>query len=178
MTEDIVAQAEASITHERVLWAALIDVDDGTPAVWEDLVRRSAPHVGMKFFMPRWEADSAFTPPGEPFNGRPDIYGLTEELAAEWRAYRARWQAFLNRNPRAHIASMMSDVSESHEASSFPHGWEHLVRDWALAGFPEDRPFHDGHRIVTDAWKNQLRDAMRRAGPGWVFYGDDIYEWR
>src|SRR5690606_7332730 len=118
-------------------------------------------------------------PSGIPFKGQPDINGLTEDLAAEWRAYAGRWERFLEQNPKARIATMMSDVSESHYACSFPYGCEHLVRDWALAGFPEPKPFDDAHRIVTDAWRERLIDAMERAGPGWVFYRDDgNYEWR
>src|SRR6218665_2605839 len=132
----------------------------------------------MGFFMPRWEANSAFTPSGKPFDGRPDLYGLTEEQAAEWLAHARRWEAFLELNPKARIATMLSDVSESNDASSFPYGWEHVVRDWALAGFPEPKPFGDDHRIVTDAWKGQLLTAMRHAGQGWVFHGDDAYERR
>lgn len=74
---------------------------------------------------------------------------------------------------------MLSGVSESHDASSFPYGWEQVVRDWAQNGFPDPKPFDDRLHIVTDIWKDQLRDAMQRTGNWCVFYGDaDVYEWR
>lgn len=179
MNNDAITQAEWSIQRERDLWSALIDHDDGTPAHWEQLVRRSAPHVTRAPFFPRWQAGSAFTPSGQRFNSQPDIYGLTDDLAEEWRGYAGRWEAFLDLNPKARIAAMLSDVSESHDASSFPYGWEQVVRGWAQDDFPDPKPFDDRLHIVTDAWKGQLRDAMQRAGAGWVVYGEaDVYEWR
>ncbi len=179
MKTDIKAQAEHSVALERQCWSSLTDVDDGTPAVWEDLVRRSIPHVTRGFFMPHTNPDSAFTPGAGAFKRLPDYYGLTPDLATEWAAYAERWEHFLDANPKARIASMLGDVSETHDSSSFPHGWSHVVRDWALAGFPAPVPFDDRNRVIDDAWKARLAEAMRRAGPGWVYWGDgERYEWR
>jgi len=179
VSNDIRTQAELAIARERAQWSALIDQDDGTPAVWEDLVRRSIPHVTRGFFFPRWEANSALTPGAGAFDNCSDYYGLTTELAAEWGAYAERWERFLNANPKMRIAAMLGDVSETHDASSFPYGWSHIVRDWAQAGFPAPAPFDDRSRVIDDAWKATLADAMHRAGPGWVYWSDnDTYEWR
>lgn len=170
----IAEQAELSITRERAQWIALIQVDDGAPALWEDLVRRSVPHIKGGIFLPRWEATSAFTP-----SAVPGLYKLPADLAAEWQKYRVRWERFLDANPRACIADMLSDCSESENSSSFPSGWEHVIHEWALKGFPEPAPFYANNRIRSDAWKAKLTDAMRRAGDGWVFQDDDVnYEWR
>jgi hypothetical protein len=171
---DIADQAEISIARERAQWSALVQVDDGTPTLWEDLVRRSVPHIKRGVLLPRWEANSAFTP-----SAIPDIHSLPDDLEADWLAYRGRWEAFLDVNPRARIAEMLADCSESDNASSFPDGWEHIVHAWALAGFPEPAPFYADARIRSDAWKTKLTDAMRRAGDGWVYMTDDVlYEWR
>lgn len=167
------AVIERCIAQERAQWSALVQVDDGTPAVWEDLVRRSAP-LTTRPFWPRLEATSAFTP-----SSLPEYYALPAELTAEWAAYRDRWEKFLDLNPRARIADMMSDCSESHDASSFPYGWEEHIREWALAGFPDPPPFYANARIRSDAWKLKLTDAMKRAGDGWVYMTDEvIFEWR
>ena len=61
---------------------------------------------------------------------------------------------------------------------SFPYGWGISFATGPHSGFPQPKPFGDDHRIITDAWKTQLRDAMERDGPGWVFYARDVYEWR
>ena len=170
----ITEQAELSIVRERAQWADLVQVDDGTPTLWEDLVRRSVPHIKGGVFLPRWEANSAFTP-----SAMPDFHGFPDDLEAEWQTYRERWEAFLDLNPRGRIATMLGDCSESENASSFPDGWEHIVHEWAIAGFPEPAPFYADTRIRSDAWKSQLLDAMRRAGPGWVYMNDDVkYVWR
>ena len=170
----IADQAEISIARERAQWSALVQVDDGTPTLWGDLVRRSVPHIKGGIFLPRWEANSAFTP-----SAMPGFHGLPDDLVAEWQGYRERWKRFLDLNPRARIAEMMSDCSESNDASSFPHGWEEKIQEWAVAGFPDPPPFFANSSIRSDAWKSQLTDAMRRAGPGWVYMNDDvIFEWR
>jgi hypothetical protein len=171
----IAEQAELSIIRERAQWIALIQVDDGTPAAWEDLIRRSVPHIKGGIFLPRWEANSAFTPS----SAMPGFHGFPDDLEAEWQVYRARWDAFLELNPRARIADMLSDCSESNDASSFPSGWEHVIKAWAEAGFPEPAPFYANNRIWSSTWRAQLLDAMQRAGAGWVYQNDDVnYEWR
>lgn len=174
MNRDVAEQVERTIARERAQWSALIAVDDGTPAFWEDLVRRTAPHVTQFPYWPRWEATSAFTP-----SAVPELYKLPTDLAAEWQKYRVRWERFLDANPRARIADMLSDCSESNDASSFPSGWEHVIQKWAMDGFPTPAPFYADARIRSDAWKSKLTDAMRRAGDGWVYQDDDVnYEWR
>lgn len=174
MSRDIADQVERTIERERAQWSALIQVDDGTPEIWEDLVRRSAPFVHDYPYTPRWEATSAFTP-----SAHPTVYKLPPDLAAEWRAYHDRWERFLDLNPRARIAYMLGDCSESHNASSFPSGWEHVVQKWAMVGFPDPAPFYANSQIRSAAWKSQLLDAMRRAGPGWVYQNGDVnFEWR
>lgn len=170
---------EKCLAAERRLWSALLEHDDGTPDFFDDLVRRTAPVVpDNRPFWPRWNADSSFTPSmaiGQKY------YHLTPELAAGWREYRERWQRLLELNPRMKIADMMSDVSETHDSSSFPSGREHIIRDWVRAGMPDPRPFDDRNQIDAPKWRSEFMAAAQKAGPGWVFHADGpevVFEWR
>lgn len=171
------ADVAICLFQERRLWSALIEHDDGTPAFFEDLVRGTAPFVPEnRPFGPRWQANSAYTPSPD-FN----YYRLPDDLLDEWRFYGERWQRLLELNPRMKIADMLSDVSETHDSSSFPSGWEHIIRDWVRNGMPDPRPFHDRNHIDTPSWRAEFMAAAQAAGPGWVFHADGpevVFEWR
>ncbi|UYQ73458.1 hypothetical protein OF122_06800 [Pelagibacterium flavum] len=173
------ADIEICLAQERRQWSALLEIGDGTPDFFEVLVRKTAPVVpDDRPFWPRWNADSAFTPSmtiGEKY------YGLTPELTDGWQEYKARWQRLLELNPRMKIADMLGDVSETHDSSSFPSGWEDVVRDWIRHGMPEPRPFDDRNRMDTPEWRAEFMSAAKAAGPGWVFHADGpevVFEWR
>lgn len=175
------ADIEICLAAERKMWAALLEHDDGTPDFFDDLVRRTAAVVPRdRFFCPRWNADSAFTPScwiGLNLNS----YELPADLVDQWRVYGERWKRLLELNPRMKIADMLSDVSEGHDASSFPDGWEHWVRDWVRSGCTEEPSFYLGDLTGRRSWQAEFVNAAQAAGPGWVFYGDGpdvIYEWR
>lgn len=170
---------EICLAQERRRWSALLENDDGTPDFFDDLVRRTAPVVREnRPFWPRWEADSAFTPSmviGE------EYYGLTPELVSGWREYAARWKRLLEINPRMKIADMLSDVSETHDSSSFPSGWEHVIRNWVRSGMPDPRPFDDRNSIDTPEWRQEFLAAAQKAEPGWAFHADGpevVFVWR
>lgn len=170
---------EICLAQERHQWAALLEHDDGTPDFFDDLVRRTAPVVpDDRPFWPRWEANSAFTP--SCWLGT-DYFGLTPQLDDEWRQYESRWQRLLELNPRMKIADMLSDVSETHDSSSFPSGWEHVIRDWVRKGTPDPRPFDDRNQIDTPAWRQEFMAAAQKPGPGWVLHAhgpEVVFEWR
>ena len=141
--------------------------------IFDDLATRSERSAisVMGFFQPYLIAGSAFNPP---YPGLP----LDGDLEDEWRAYHAAWQEFLSRNPRAMIAEMMTDISETHDACSFPVGYEREIEAWVRCGFETERPFDDGWKIDTPVWRQRLADATQVAGDGWVFYQDERLVWR
>jgi hypothetical protein len=167
----VMEKIEAIIAYERQFWSDLLEVDDGTPAIFEDLARRSAPYP-KKVYVPRWDARSAFTPSKEMNH----FYVLPEELVDEWEAYAVRWDGLLSLNPRMRIADMLSEVSEAHDSSSFPAGWEISVKNWMDSGFPPAR--HTiGNDIFDQEWTDRFVSASSAAGPGWVSWSDDGLRW-
>ena len=158
----------AWLARERRQWLGLVTVHGDTLFDdFDDLAIRTE-RVALDlcgFFLPYLDADSTFTPP---WPWRP----LPGGLDAEWRDYGVRWRAFLDRNPRARLASMLSEISESHDAASWPYGWEDRIRDWVRSGFFGERPFQDAWRLDSPAWRRKLAETADEAGEGWVYYDD------
>lgn len=175
------ADIEICLAAERRLWSALLEHDDGTPDFFDDLARRTAPVVpASRPFCPRWEANSAFTPSCWIGLER-NYYGLPSELLDEWQEYRRRWHNLLDLNPRMRIAEMLGDVSEGHDSSSFPTGWEHNVRDWVRSGCRTEPPFFLDLQTRSPDFQARFVAAAQAAGKGWVFHADGpevVYEWR
>lgn len=172
---------EICLAAERRLWSALLENDNGTPDFFDDLVRRTAPTVpGSRHFWPRWDANSAFTPSSW-IGLEHNYFGLPPELLEEWRTYRKRWHDLLELNPRMWIAEMLSDISEGHDSSSFPHGWEHHVQDWVRSGCRSEPSFFLDLQTRGLGFQDRFMAAAKAAGKGWIYYvsGDDPrYEWR
>ena len=157
--------------ERRRRWS-LVTLDDGTPDFFEDLARRSEPHIPDTHlpFLPKWNANSAFTP-----SSSVEYFCLPEALSEEWLNYRTRWAIFLQANPRLRLAWLLGRISESHDATSWPYAWSTQVRDWVLSGFETPRPYNDHDRIDTPALRADLHAISRR---GWVVWADDDrYAW-
>ncbi|ODT77702.1 MAG: hypothetical protein ABS76_26580 [Pelagibacterium sp. SCN 64-44] len=150
---------EAVIAWERRRWQDLVTNDDGTPALFETLARMTA-LVDDDGFLPRWNARSAFTPP--------NTMKLPLDLTIDWDRYARRWDTFKQRNPRVMIASLMSLISESHDHSSFPFGWEGKIKAWVDDGMPALYPFDNRNGLKLETLWMDMSDAITLAGPGWV----------
>lgn len=168
------AHLEQRLADERRHWAALVDVDDGTPDHFEDLCRRSEAKVRPTLpFHPSMDPDSAWCPASGP-----EVWWLAGDLAAEWLAYRERWTEFTRRNPKVFIASALDAAGETHDYNGWPIGRELRIRDWVRSGFTEVRPFDDRMDIDTNEWRAGLTKASAAAGPGWVYAEGDVLMWK
>jgi hypothetical protein len=68
---------------------------------------------------------------------------------------------------------MMHHISESHNASSWPVGYERHIQVWVDAGDPcAPPPFEDRYRIVTPEFFNRLRELRQMCG-GWFYFDND-----
>ncbi|WP_062112316.1 hypothetical protein [Aureimonas sp. AU40] len=167
------ADLETWLAGERRRRWALVTDDDGTIDAFDDLSRRSEPHVDAagRPFLPRWNPHSAFTP-----TSSPEYYALPDDLATEWQAYGTRWSMFMNRNPRVWLAWLLGQISETHESASWPFSWSLSIRDWVLSGYETERPFHDRDGVDCPEMREHL---TRLAQIGWVVWDEADYrfEW-
>lgn len=166
------------LAESRRRWSDLITQNDDTLDRFDDLALRSLPLINRSrsTFLPRYTPDSAYTPSLD------WDYGLPPDLIAEWVEHGQRWERFLERNPRARLCDMLSDISETHDASSWPYAWSGRIYDWLRSGFVGERPFHDALGIDRPEWRSALAEASQRAGAeGWVFYVEEMegdrYRW-
>lgn len=175
------SEIDICLASERRQWIALLENDDGTPDFFDDLSRRTAAlgQNRLGIFWPRWNANSAFTPSCG-VNWGANLYDLPAGLLDEWRVYSERWEHLLDLNPRMRIADCMSDVSEDHDACSFPYGYEISVRDWVRSEMTIKPSFYLGDRSKPQVWREQFLSAAEKAGRGWVYAGgvnEVIYHW-
>jgi len=117
--------------------------------------------------------ESAFNPacfwrPGEEVRqlwGRP----LPSDLARRWEEWADEYLALRERNPRLALRDALQDVSESHDASSWPEGYEDLVLAWVDAGDASaPPPFDDRNDVATPEFFARLT-RLRDQAAGWLF---------
>lgn len=111
-----------------------------------------------------------FNPTRWPFK---DYFG-PPELMQRWRDWEEEYKSLRRRNPRLELYDVMHEISESHNASSWPDGREGRIQSWVDAGDPRaEPPFDDRHGIVTDAFFNRLRELRQSCG-GWLYWNNDL----
>ncbi len=71
------------------------------------------------------------------------------ELLRRWRDWERDYPKLLERNPRLELHDMLGSISESHDASSWPAGYERHIQEWIDSGELAAIPFIDRHGIVT-----------------------------
>jgi hypothetical protein len=99
---------------------------------------------------------------------QPDVV-IPPGLVQRWEDWNREYYELRGRNPRLEIRDLMHTISESHDASSWPCGYEHRIQEWADNDDPATPPpFDDLNRIATPEFRRQLRQARERAG-GWLF---------
>lgn len=70
---------------------------------------------------------------------------------------------------------MMQEISESHNASSWPDGYEPRIQAWVDAGDPSaPPPFVDRYGVITAAFFNRLRELRQLCG-GWLYWSNDLH---
>lgn len=95
-------------------------------------------------------------------------------LQQRWEEWKAEYSEVATRNPRLGLRDMMQDISESHDASSWPAGYEGRIQDWVDAGDAAAKPpFDDRRRIVTADFYQRLCDLRHRCG-GWLYWNDQL----
>jgi uncharacterized protein YndB with AHSA1/START domain len=110
--------------------------------------------------------------PDRPPPSGPNLHGigLPPALVDRWKSWNREYYEVRARNPRLELRDMMQNMSESDNASSFPHeGMEVRTRDWIDAGdCTAPPPFCDRYDVVTPEFFNRLCELRKLCGE-WPF---------
>jgi uncharacterized protein YndB with AHSA1/START domain len=110
--------------------------------------------------------------PDRPPPSGPNLHGieLSPALLDRWKSWNREYYEVRARNPRLELRDMMQDMSESHNASSFPdEAMELRIRDWIDAGdCTAPLPFVDRNDIATPEFFNRLC-KLRKLCREWPF---------
>jgi len=99
---------------------------------------------------------------------------LSPELIQRWERWNREYSQIRARNPRLELRDLMQNISESHDASSWPVGYEWRIQAWVDAGDPSaPPPFDDRHNIVSPEIFNRLR-KLRHLCAGWLYFSDKV----
>jgi hypothetical protein len=94
-------------------------------------------------------------------------------LIERWENWNREYFEIRARSPRLELRDMMQKISESHNASSWPDGYEPHIQAWVDAGDPSaPPPFDDRYGIVTATFFNRLRELRQLCG-GWLYWNND-----
>ena len=124
----------------------------------------------------------AFTPSDEyassvAYSGRRDDGSrveLSPELIQRWENWNREYSRIRARNPRLELRDFMQNISESHNATSWPVGYERHIQAWVDAGDPSaPPPFDDRYNIVSPEFFNRLRELRQLCG-GWLYSSDNV----
>lgn len=91
------------------------------------------------------------------------------ELRQRWQEWNEEYYRMRSRNPRLELFDLMHEISESHDSSSWPQGYEWRIQDWVDVGDPSaPPPFDDRAGIVTADFFQRLRKVRQSCG-GWIY---------
>ena len=99
-------------------------------------------------------------------------------LRQRWRDWKSEYKLLLDRQPVLELHAALREISETHTHSSWPCGYEEVIRDWVDAG---DRTapfkdsygleFEDRYGLATPEFFERLR-WLRQKVAGWLYWDD------
>lgn len=99
---------------------------------------------------------------------------LPDHLVQRWREWNAEYYILRAESPKLELRDLMQDISESHDASSWPIGYERRIQDWVDAGDASaPPPFDDRYNVAKEDTFRRLQ-TLRALLKGWMFWDDQI----
>lgn len=162
---------------------ATISLTDGEAEIWcqffqlcSDTRNEIRQHGPEKI---KWRSKGALSP--VPDSGWNIAASLDADMpiARRWAQWNEEtYPAMESRQPRLKLSNLMAWISESHDACSWPWGYEIRIRDWVDSGFTQPIPFDDRQEVVDERFKADLLRA-RKECKGWltkdVVEGREVY---
>ncbi|BFL64898.1 hypothetical protein ACX4MY_10760 [Roseomonas mucosa] len=143
----------------RVRFLALCqDTREALTAAGERVSRmttwRPQPHSAFNFILQRWLHDK-----------------VSPEIVERWQNWKQDYEEMVSRNPRLELADALAWISESDNASSWPHCYEDRLRKWVDSGVREPLPVHDSLKLLTPVFYERL-GHLRAVTGGWLYYDE------
>lgn len=88
-------------------------------------------------------------------------------LVERWRCWAEEYPDLQARNPKLDLHDALSWCSETHDAASWPDGYERAIHDWVASGRIELRPINDHMHIVNAEFFGRLR-RLQATVDGWL----------
>jgi hypothetical protein len=99
----------------------------------------------------------------------PTLSHLSPALRHKWEQWSAAYTAMIARQPRQALHEAMRMISGSHDAASWPDGYEWSILNWVESGSLTPIPFDDRIGIVTAEFYERLR-SLRQRSQGWFCF--------
>ena len=86
-------------------------------------------------------------------------------LFSRWDDWAAEYDAICQTSPKWRLKRMISQVSETHNFSSWPNRWEQEVWKWAMSDeHPAACPFDDRRGYLDSEFRQRLRALIEEVG--------------
>jgi hypothetical protein len=89
----------------------------------------------------------------------------------EWVAWSDGFADFCTRNPAIELKVLLHELSERHDATSFPCGYEADIQEWVDYGHGES-PLPYRSMVDWSDLHTKLKSVRQRL-KGWIYFGDD-----
>jgi len=151
-----------------------------------DLAMETYDALAAAGYPPTWAFDFHSGSHGKPPIPSKEIALLPSDVIRKWEAWIHEYRAAMARQPRQALHEALCLISYSHDAASWPDGYEWKILNWVESGNLTSIPFNDRINIVTAEFYENLR-SLRQRSQGWfscdrsgvIFIPEDQLEaWR
>jgi len=158
---------------------ATISLTDGEDDIWCQFFQLCSDTLDNVPKRLSWRLKGALSPVPDSGWNIADSLDPNTPIGQRWVKWNQEtYPALESRQPRLKLANLMAWISESHDASSWPWGYEIRIRDWVDSGFTSPTPFDDRQKVVDERFKAELVRA-RKECKGWltkdVVEGREVY---
>ena len=136
-----------------------------------DLAMETYDALAAAGYPPTWAFDFHSGSHGKPPIPSKQIALLPPDVIRKWETWSGEYRAMMARQPRQALHEALCLISHSHDAASWPDGYEWKILNWVESGKQRPLPFDDRIDIATAEFYEELRD-LRQRSQGW-FYSDN-----
>ncbi len=134
-----------------------------------DLAMETYDALAAAGYPPTWAFDFHSGPHGKPPIPSKEIALLPPDVIRKWEVWSGEYRAVMARQPRQALHEALCLISHSHDAASWPDGYEWKILNWVESGELAPLPFDDRIGIATPEFYDALR-SLRQRSQGWFDY--------